>query len=254
MYGGLRPSLVLAGSRFYADRARRFGAPRTELVYHGVDTDAFHPDTDPGPARRRYGYTDAHTVLVCAGRLKERKGILQALHAFALVHAAHPQTRLLVVGSVSSASLEYAALLESEVERLGLGAVVTIDREVTFGRMPEVLAAADVVVQPSLEEGLGLAVLEAKSAGRPTVTTASRASPRSSPRPVSRWWCRRRPWSRSRGRWRSFVSPRRRAALADAGRAHVVAHFSRQQMARRTEAALRSVTAVEPLAQEARHV
>ena len=255
VYGGLKPSLVLAGSRFYADRARRYGAPRTELVYHGVDTDAFHPDTDPGTARRRYGYTDAHTVLVCAGRLKERKGILQALHAFALVHAAHPLTRLLVVGSVSSASLEYAARLESEVDRLGLRAVVTIDRAVTFGRMPEVLAAADLVVQPSLEEGLGLAVLEAMSAGRPVVTTdipgiteilttpgIARAVPPAAVEPLAE------------ALEDLVVSPRRRAALADAGRAHVVAHFSRQQMARRTEAALQLVTAVEPLAQEAPHV
>ena len=141
------------------------------------------------------------------------------------------------------------------MERLGLGAVVTIDREVTFGRMPEVLAAADVVVQPSLEEGLGLAVLEAMSAGRPTVTTGipgiteilttpgiALVVPPASVEPLAR------------ALEELVVSPRRRAALAAACRAHVVAHFSRQQMARRTEAALRSVTAVEPLAQEARHV
>lgn len=49
-------------------------------------------------------------------------------------------------------------------------------------------------------------------------------------------------------------SPRQRAELADRGRKHVETHFSRQQMARRTEAAIQSVTAVEPQAQEARHV
>ncbi|MBV9023272.1 MAG: glycosyltransferase family 4 protein [Streptomycetaceae bacterium] len=254
VYDTLRPTLVLAGSCFYADRARRFGA-RTELIYHGVDTDVFHPKVDPGPTRRRYGYADGDVVIVCAGRLKERKGILETLHAFAEVHAAHRGTRLLVVGSVSSASLEYAARLESDVERLGLRDVVTIDRTVTFSQMPQILAAADIVAQPSLEEGLGLAVLEAMSAGRPTVTTdipgiteilttpgIALTVPPGHVRPLA-------------AALETLVrSPRQRAELAAKGREHVETHFSRQHMARRTEAAIQSVTAVEPQAQEARHV
>lgn len=254
VYGQLRPSLVLAGSRFYASRAERFGA-RTELIYHGVDTDVFHPGVDPGPARRRYGYTDRDVVIACAGRLKERKGILEALRAFAAVHAARPETRLLVVGSVNSASLDYAAMLERETERLGLRAAVTIDRGVTFDQMPGVLAAADMVAQPSLEEGLGLAVLEAMSAGRATVTTdipgireiltapgIVLAVPPGRTEPLAA------------ALERLAADPRGRAALAARGRAHVVEHFSRTRMMRQTESALRMVVDGGPSTREAEHV
>jgi glycosyltransferase involved in cell wall biosynthesis len=253
-YGQLRPSLVLAGSRFYASRAERFGA-RAELIYHGVDTDVFHPGVDRGPARQAYGYASHHVVIVCAGRLKERKGILQALHAFGSVHAAHPETRLLVVGSLSSASADYAALLESETDRLGLRAAVTIDRTVTFDQMPGVLAAADIVAQPSLEEGLGLAVLEAMSSERAVVTTdipgireiltapdIALVVPPGQAGPLAA------------ALERLVVDARTRAALAAHGRAHVVEHFSRSRMMWQTEAVLRMIVDSGPSAWEAEHL
>lgn len=253
-YGQLQPSLVLCGSRFYASRAERFGA-RTELIYHGVDTAVFHPGVDPGPVRRRYGYSDSDVVIVCAGRLKERKGILEALHAFAAVSVAYPQVRLLVVGSVSSASLDYAALLEFETDRLGLREVVTIDRTVTFDQMPGVLAAADIVVQPSLEEGLGLAVLEAMSAGRATVTTDIPGIREILTAPdVALVVPPRQTEPLAAALERLITDPHKRASFAIRGRAHVIEHFSRSRMMRQTEAALLQVTEGGPHDWEAEHV
>ncbi len=254
VYGQLRPSLVLAGSRFYASRAERFGA-RAELIYHGVDTDLFHPAVDPGPTRQRYGYSDHDVVIACAGRLKERKGILQALQAFALVHAAHPETRLLIVGSVSSASLDYAAQLEAETDRLGLRSAVTIDRTVTFDQMPGVLAAADIVTQPSLEEGLGLSVLEAMSAGRAAVITDIPGIREILTTPdIALVVQPGRIEPLSAALERLVVNARERAGLALRGRLHVVEHFSRSRMMSQTEAALRLVIRSGPTAREAEHV
>lgn len=254
VYGQLRPSLVLAGSRFYADRAERFGAD-TELIYHGVDTDLFHPGSDPDPARRRYGYTERDVVIACAGRLKERKGIIEALRAFAAVHAARPETRLLVVGSVSSASLDYAARLESEIDRLGLRAVVTIDQTVTFDQMPGLLAAADLVTQPSLEEGLGLSVLEAMSTGRATVTTDIPGIREILTAPdVASIVPPGRVEPLAAALERLVADPRERAALAARGRAHVLEHFSRSRMMRQTEEALRLVVDGGHPTREAAHV
>lgn len=170
VYEVLAPDLVLAGSDFYAMRARAYGA-RCAIVYHGVDCDRFRPGPEREPTRRRYGVAGYESLVVCSGRLKERKGIREAVEAVAMVRAKVPDVRLLVVGGVSSASLEYAEKLEERIRRPDLAGAVQIDRSVSYDEMPAVLAAADIVVQPSLEEGLGLAVLEAMSTQRPVVTT-----------------------------------------------------------------------------------
>ncbi|MCG5211977.1 glycosyltransferase family 4 protein [Streptosporangium soli] len=260
IYDVLRPSLVLAGSRFYSERAAHWGGGvPVKLVYHGVDTGRFHPGVDGGPMRRRYGYTPQDTVIVCAGRLKPRKGILETIRAFADVHDARPQARLLIVGSVSSASLDYAARLYEEIARARLGEVVTIDETVTFDQMPEVLAAADIVAQPSHEEGLGMSVLEAMSTGRAVVTTdivgireiltapgIARVVPPGAPGPLG-------------GALLDLVADGDlRARLGDAARRHVRNLFSRHRMLERTEAALLALaaggTVNPPKPQEAGHV
>ena len=172
VYSVLSPSLVIAGSEFYAARARRWGAaPRTQLIYHGIDTRRFHPSVRGTATRLRYGFSQSDVVIACAGRLKARKGLRQLLVAFARTHRAHPASRLLIVGSTNSASMDYARQLDEDIARLGISSVVRIDQTVTFQQMPGLLAAADIVAQPSLEEGLGLAVLEAMSACKPVVTT-----------------------------------------------------------------------------------
>jgi len=63
----------------------------------------------------------------------------------------------------------YLAHLQSEAGALGLG-----DRMHFLGwrdDVPEVIAAADIVVLPSWSEGLPLAVLEAMACGKPVVAT-----------------------------------------------------------------------------------
>lgn len=242
VYGLLRPDLVIAGSRFYAERAEPFGA-QVELIYHGVDTDVFHPAVDPAPVRRHYGYTDENIVIVTAGRLKERKGIRESIHAFASVHARHPQTRLLVVGTINSASLEYAQQINDDIADLGLGNVVVIDQTVTFDRMPAVLAAADIVAAPSREEGLGLAVLEAMSTGRATVTTDIPGIREILTTPdIALVVPAAQPQALADALAALVTKPPLRENLAVNGRTHILAHFSRKRMIEQTEAALLAVT------------
>lgn len=243
VYDTLRPSLVLAGSEFYAERARRWG-PEVPfaLIHHGVDTDAFGPDVSGREARRAYGFAAEELVIVSAGRLKPRKGMRELVSAVSLVREHHRQVRLLIVGSISSASAEYAEQLERDIERLGLGEVVTVDQTVPFERMPAILAAADIVVQASWEEGLGLSVLEAMSAAKPTVTTdvvgvreilrgeeVALVVPPKEPRAIA-------------AALTTLVeSPAERRRFGSRARWHVLDHFSRELMVRKTEAALRRV-------------
>lgn len=65
---------------------------------------------------------------------------------------------------------DYATRLTVLLDELGLRERVTIAENLTVSDMPAVYWA-DVVVQPSLEEGLGLATIEAMAQGRPVVGT-----------------------------------------------------------------------------------
>src|SRR6187551_2517047 len=73
VYETLRPSLVLAGSNLYAERARRWGGDvPLKLIYHGIDTDVFHPDASGSGIRADYGFEPEDLLIVSAGRLKPR--------------------------------------------------------------------------------------------------------------------------------------------------------------------------------------
>ncbi|MFD8308513.1 glycosyltransferase family 4 protein [Streptomyces sp. NPDC059690] len=236
----LRPSLVLACAGNYADRARRHGSDAvTRLIPHGVDTGRFRPDRDTRHVRRHYGYGPDELVVVCAAQLKPRKGILELVRAFSTVHARLPHTRLLIAGAVSSSSGDYPVKLREEIGRLGLDDVVRIDSKVTFHLMPEVLALADVVAQPSSGEGLSLVMLEAMSSGRPLLTCdfpgidelvrdplTARLVP--SPDPVH--------LADALSELLSDEALRHRTG--ERARAQVLAHFTLQKMAERTEEAL----------------
>ena len=171
VYGDLRPHAVLAGSEFYAARAREFGpVEAVHVVHHGVPMSPHDPRLRD-EWRSRYGFSPEHTVVVCVGRLKERKGIRELVDAFATVHPRERGLRLVVAGTVSSASSAYYDLLQQRRAEAGLEDLIVFDETVVADQIPGLMAAADIVAQPSYEEGLGLAVLEGMAARRPVLTT-----------------------------------------------------------------------------------
>jgi glycosyltransferase involved in cell wall biosynthesis len=244
-YRRLAPDVVLAGSLYYARRAGSFvPADRLRLVYHGIDTEVFRPGTDGAKARALYGVPDDAVLVVNVGRLKERKGQVELVQALAAI--ADPRVRLVIAGSVSSASTVYADRLAAEIRRCGLTGRVTVDQGVSHAEIPMLLAAADIVAQPSTSEGLGLSLLEAMSAGRPTVATRIEGF-------GEIFSAGSQPWDELaeladpgdvtsiRDAIRHLLDdPVRRGGLAVAGRQHVLTHFSRATMVESTEQVLRA--------------
>ena len=100
-------------------------------------------------------------VIITPARLHEQKG-----HAFLLAAAAQvPDATFVLVGDGP-----LRAELEARVRELGLA-----ERCIFLGHrsdVPDLLAAADLFVLPSLYEGLPVSVLEAMAAERPIVATA----------------------------------------------------------------------------------
>lgn len=169
-YQVLPVDVYFAASEFYLSRARAYDVPveRLHLVYHGVDTQV-GPAESREETRARVGLEPDAFLLLCPGRIYRRKAQLDLVRALPDILAVEPRAHLLLAGRVSD--FDYAACVREEIVSLGVTRHVTIDEDLTSDDMTELYCAADVVVQPSLEEGLGLAAIEAMAQARPVVGT-----------------------------------------------------------------------------------
>ncbi len=116
-------------------------------------------------ARARLGLTESCEALVTVGRQDYQKGQCYLLEALGLLAATRPHVVLLIAGRDGDTSPELGAL----TRRLQLG-----DRVRFLGHrddVPEILAAADLFVFPSLYEGLPGALLEAMALAVPIVAS-----------------------------------------------------------------------------------
>jgi len=143
---------------------RRGKLPREKLVVipNGVETDRFRRAT---PANlRQLGVPDGQCAIVCVGRLDRQKRVDWLLRLAPELLARLPRHDLLLVGA--------GPQLDS-LRRLA--AQLHVERRVHFlgfrDDVPQILAAADLLVLPSAWEGMPNAVLEAMAAGLPVVST-----------------------------------------------------------------------------------
>ncbi len=143
----------------------RVGPPeKFEVIHSGVDIERFRQArvNSLEGARRALGLPETGPLVGCVARLVPVKGVDYLLEAVPLVHAAVPHATVIFVGDGPlRAQLEQRAAalrLNGAVEFLGLR------RDVA-----EIIALCDVVVLPSLNEGMGRAAVEALAAGRPVI-------------------------------------------------------------------------------------
>jgi len=136
------------------------GVPRHLLVHvpNGITVPAM-----PAQANRQALGMPAGPLVVCVAQLSHEKGHQHLLDAWPDVAARFPNARLALVGDGP-----LRPRLESRSRELGLAASVVFTG---FQEATPWLAAADIVVLPSVTEGMPNAVLEAMALGRPVVAT-----------------------------------------------------------------------------------
>jgi teichuronic acid biosynthesis glycosyltransferase TuaC len=160
-----RASHVVAVSRALGDEAVALGAPRSQLriVMNGVDEALFHP-RDRAAARAELGLPAGPLVLY-VGNLKEVKGVADLAPAWEQVLRTVPDATLIVVGD-GPLQAEVAAGLAPFGERARMIPAQPL------AQIPLYMAACDVLVLPSHNEGTPNVVLEALACGRRVVATA----------------------------------------------------------------------------------
>ncbi|MGD2218022.1 MAG: glycosyltransferase, partial [Gemmatimonadales bacterium] len=125
--------------------------------------------------RERLGLGADDRVIVYVGRTAVAKGMGILARAFARLASEEDAVRLLVVGG----ALEGERGVYSKGRFLAEVGEPASDRVLWEGfkdRVPPFIAAADVLVLPSLREGFGMTLAEAAALGRPVVATETRGA------------------------------------------------------------------------------
>jgi len=143
-------------------------APREKFttIYSGMEVEPFlrsgeHRDR----VRRELGYEAGHVVVGKIARLFHLKGHPYLIQAARQVVDAEPNARFLLVGDGL-----LAERLRRQIAAAGLEGHFRLTGLVPPERIPELVAAMDVVVHASLREGLARALPQALIAGKPVVS------------------------------------------------------------------------------------
>ena len=138
---------------------------RVHLVSNGVDMSCYTFTDDALRRQKRAQWSvDGSPVVGMIARLSDVKGIDVLIRAMPAVVASFPSVRLMIVGQGPQEND-----LRTLVHQLGL------EKNVSFRSIvqstADILPVFDVFVMPSLQEGLGLSVMEAMAAGIPVVAS-----------------------------------------------------------------------------------
>jgi glycosyltransferase involved in cell wall biosynthesis len=159
--------LCLATTRPAAEEAVRFGisAMRVTIIPNGIDTTIYRPCESAVKESLRVSYGVATApVALYLGRLSHAKNPEGLIDAWVLLSKRMPNAQLIMVGDGP-----LRALVESRIQKYGLGHVVTVvgEQQTAYPWY----GLADLFVLPSRYEGLSNSLLEAMSCGLCIVST-----------------------------------------------------------------------------------
>ncbi len=154
-----------------SDGVKRFlintsGIPekKIERIYYGINTSDINIDKDKD-IRQEFGI-DKETLLVgCIGRLVKQKGHRYLIQAVKKVIEKNPKTKFFIIGR---GKLEKNLKNMVKSSNLDSSVIFTGFREDVYSLIDKL----DLIVMPSLWEGLGVALLEALALGKPIVAAA----------------------------------------------------------------------------------
>jgi glycosyltransferase involved in cell wall biosynthesis len=161
-------SAYLAVAEPVKEQFHALGVPDTKEVFvrfPGIDTSRYRPLPEArARVRAELGVEGDAPLLAAVAHLRKTKGVDYLVRAFAEVLREYGTAVLVIVGNGAEREA-----LEAQARLLGVADKIRFvgHRE----DVPEILAAADVFVCPSLLEGSCGSALEAMAAGKPMVVT-----------------------------------------------------------------------------------
>jgi len=171
-----RADYPIVYSRFGEKQMREAGL-ECRYIPHGVDCEMFAPK-DRCKSRKRFGLDDDVFMVAMIGANKgmpSRKGFPEALKAFSAFHAQHNDALLYLhtLETANASGVDFDVLIKS-IENFPRDAVRFVDQYQYLCGLPDAYMAdvynsADVLLQPSYNEGFGLPIIEAQACGCPVL-------------------------------------------------------------------------------------
>jgi len=160
-------SAITANTRELVRKAQALAPGRTvTYIPNGVDGEVFYPRQRDSLLVSQLGL-EGKPVIGFVGEARAKKGLSTALLAFRDMAVQHPASFLLVGGVRSGEDQDLVRVFQKQNPQLQ----VVIQPYVHLESMPEYYSLMDVLIMPSLHDGLPNALLEGMACERAVVAT-----------------------------------------------------------------------------------
>jgi mannosyltransferase len=142
------------------------------VIVHGVDTDLYAPPPDRAAAFAEAGLPGRYAI-GCFGRVRAQKGSDVFVEAMCRLLPRHPDFTAVMVGAITADHTGFTQILRKRIESSGLQSRIVILGELATEDVQRWYRRLTIYAFTSRNEGFGLTLIEAMSAGAALV--ASRA-------------------------------------------------------------------------------
>ena len=154
--------------------AQYLNKPPSKINLHGVQIDNYTPAENKQKAWQSLGYGGKYGIGIL-GRVREQKGVHLFVEACIKILPKYPDVNAVVVGAISPSNQAFVNQLKEKVSEAGLTDRIIFTGELPFEQIPSIFSALSLVSALSYNEGFGLTVPEAMSAGAAVLATQAGA-------------------------------------------------------------------------------
>lgn len=157
-----RVSKQIHTDHYFANKVKSWGVPSHKVVtiHNGANPNIFSPETEPD-SEIKSEYT-----LITTRRLVRKNGVHVLLNAMSEVLKNQSQIKLYIVGDGPEKNN-----LMNQTKELKINKSINFLGRIPNSNIPQILAAADAVIVPSLIEASSISVIEAMLMKKPIIVT-----------------------------------------------------------------------------------
>ena len=150
---------------------------KISVLGNGVDTNTFYPlnNVEIEDFKKRLGFENFDIIFSVVARFEPHKGHEYLIKAIPSIIKQYPNALFLLIGPKRSDY--YLQYLNNLIDELGVSGNVKMIHDVDFDELIYFYNLTDIYIQPSLEEGFCISVLEAMACGKPVIGTKTGAIP-----------------------------------------------------------------------------